>query len=260
MKAVTDTKYYDEIAKALVDEAALQLSYLPSEMAAGLRSVCQYKYGVGYNDGYAIGESQGIQLGIKAQYDEFWDTIQNNGARTNYSRYFSSALWTDDYLKIKYDMVASTMYQCFRENSSVTALDKKRDGSTLIIDGSSISTSTGFNNVFYNCTALVYVGTIISRADAPWDNAFRACNNLQEITFEGTIGKDFDIHWSTKLSAVSLWSILTACNKEAALVTITLPANCIDGKTDTENYIANDTELNTALTNARWNGYTVVFN
>jgi hypothetical protein len=104
------------------------------------------------------------------------------------------------------------------------------------------------------------VGTIISRADAPWDNAFRACNNLQEITFEGTIGKDFDIHWSTKLSAVSLLSILTACNKEGAGVTITLPAKCIDGKTVTETYIANDTELSTALANARTNGYTVAFN
>lgn len=260
MKAVTDTKYYDEIAKVLVDEAALQPSYLPSEMAAGLRSVCQYKYGVGYNDGYANGESQGIQLGIKAQYDEFWDTIQNNGARTNYSRYFSSALWTDDYLKIKYDMVASSMYQCFRENLYITALDKKYDGSPLVIDGSSVSTSTGFQYAFCKCGSLQRIGTIISRADAPWSSAFESCGDLQEIQIEGTIGKAFDIHWSTKLSVASMLSILTACKKESAGVTITLPQKCIDGKTVTETYISNNTELNTALMNARNNGYTVVFN
>lgn len=247
-KVVTDVTHYNEIAKAIQESAGSATTIPPNEMANGIRAVAALKYG----DGFVEGESQGIQLGKKAQYDEFWDTIQNNGERTNYSRYFSSNVWTDERLKIKYDMVASTMYQCFRENSSVTALDKKRDGRTLIIDGSSISTSTGFNNVFYNCTALVYVGTIISRADAPWDNAFRACNNLQEITFEGTIGKDFDIHWSTKLDNPSILSILEACNKSAAGVTVTLPATA-EGK------IENNTELSTAAETARTNGYTIVY-
>lgn len=248
MKAVTDTKYYDDIAYTIgIYGTGDKLK--PSQMAMEINTiVCER-------------EDYGKAQGRQAAYNEFWGKIQNNGGRRNYRRMFGNReAWDDDSFKPVYDMVASTMQECFAVNSTLTSIKYKANGEILTIDGSSISSSTGFNNAFDQMTNLQEIGLIISSANAPWLEAFRNDTNLVEVSFGGTIGKAFDIHYSTKLSSNSLLSILTACNKEGALVTITLPANCIDGKTNTETYIANDTELNTALTNARWNGYTVVFN
>lgn len=200
-----------------------------------------------------------FEAGKKAQYNEFWDTIQNKGARTNYSRAFANRNFNDVLFNPKYDFVASTMYQCFEENDLLTDIRTKSDGSPLVIDGSNISTSTGFARCFYGMENIQYIGLIISSAEASWDRSFQAATSLEEITLGGTIGTAFDIHWSTKLSRGSLLSILNACNKQEAGVTITLPAKCIDGKTVTQTYIANDTELNTALTTATNNGYTISF-
>lgn len=201
----------------------------------------------------------GTEFGGKSCYDKFWDDVQNNGASANYTRMFSNQYWTDSNFKPKYDMVASTMYQCFTENKQITAIDTKVDGTPLIIDGSNISATTGFGRTFYKMSSLQRIGLIISNADAPWVETFGQDSALTEVRFDGTIGSVFDIHWSIKLSRESLLSLLNVCNKQNAGITITLPAKCIDGKMVTETYIANDTELNTALTNAGNSGYTILF-
>lgn len=46
---------------------------------------------------------------------------------------------------------------------------------------------------------------------------------LEEIRFEGVIGKSLDIHWSTKLSMMSLSSIVGCLSKTVSGQTITLP-------------------------------------
>lgn len=258
----TDSEYYTEIANA-ISEYGDYRSCKPSEMRHGVYSVQKRQYESGFSDGqeegYANGLTEGEATGRQAQYDEFWDTIQNSGARTNYSRAFANRNFNDELFNPKYDFVASSMYQCFEENDLLTDIRKKGDGTTLVIDGSSISDSTGFNRCFYGMSNIQYIGKIKSIAAAPWDRTFQSVTSLEEITLEGTIGTAFDIHWSTKLSRGSLLSILNACNKQEAGVTITLPAKCINGKTVTETYIASDSELATALENARKSGYTISF-
>ena len=95
-----------------------------------------------------------------------------------------------------------------------------------------------------------------------WTSCFTSCSKLADFTItSGAIGKNgFDIHWSTKLSKASILSILNACNKANAGVTITLPKNCINGATNTLETIQADTELNTAYINAtQVNNYTITF-
>ena len=250
MKVVTDSKYYDEIGNYIQHRLG-EGTYKPSEMLEKIAIISTNSH----RDGIAEGE----MIGRQAQYNEFWAVYQNNGARNNYTYAFANDNWTDETFKPKYDMVASSMYYCFCDNDKITAIDKKADGSQLVIDGSNITTTTGFYRAFYGMTQLKRIGLIISRADAPWTQAFNGDTNLVEIRFSGTIGTAFDIHWSTKLSRESLLSILNVCNKQNAGITITLPKNCINGSTTTETYIANDTELSTALTNATDNGYTISF-
>jgi hypothetical protein len=108
---------------------------------------------------------------------------------------------------------------------------------------------------------LVTIEKIIIEEDIIIQNWFVNDYALENITIEGTIGQNgFDIHWSTKLSKSSILSILNACNKANAGVTVTLPKKCVDGNQDTLTVITTDTELNTAYINAtQVNNYTITF-
>ena len=144
MKAVTDTKYYDEIAEKLRTYGASCPTHTPADMADAVEEVANFQhsdgyesgfmegytdgeefgwgsgYDVGYDDGYESGESIGRQeaydngyadgsvegeaTGRQVQYDEFWDAYQDNGNRTDYGGAFYGGGWTAENLKPKYDM------------------------------------------------------------------------------------------------------------------------------------------------------------
>lgn len=106
MKAVTDTTYYNEIAKALQDNHYAMLSYMPSEMAQGVNDVAIYKYNDGYESGfregytdgeevgYADGLTQGVVEGRQEQYDEFWDKYLEDVMNGGYATYmFGGSCW-----------------------------------------------------------------------------------------------------------------------------------------------------------------------
>ena len=145
---------------------------------------------------YAKGETNGRQ----AQYDACWDALQNNGTRTNYTMMFANENWTDDVFNPKYDLVSSTFYRCWYGATKITRIPKTLDGST-------ISTSTGFNQAMYGMNNLVRVEKIISRKEAPWTDSFRSCSSLEEIRFDGIIGMDIDFSSCSELSDESVASI-----------------------------------------------------
>jgi hypothetical protein len=110
------------------------------------------------------------------------------------------------------------------------------------------------------CSALETIEIIRSNEGTEFDgNSFNGCSALAHVTFHGTVAKNLDIHWSTKLSRESILSLLQVLKASVTGVTITLPAKCIDTATDTLVFIQGDTELNTAYTQALANGYTIAF-
>lgn len=237
MKAVTDTKYYDEIAKAIQGYTG-DATMTPSEMAENIRGVWDDGHREGYEGGLLIGRADGIQ----AQYDEFWDDYQSNGARVSYELAFAGVRWNDTLYEPKYPIVTSNLLRGYMD-SAIT-------NTKVSIDVTSTS-GAGLSSAF-DGSKLVTIEELIVADHITYNTTFRDCKALVNITFTGTIGKALDIHWSTKLSAASLLSILTACNKENAGVTVTLPATA-EGK------IENSTELSTAAETARTNGYTIVY-
>jgi hypothetical protein len=64
-----------------------------------------------------------------------------------------------------------------------------------------------------------------------YTNWFNYCISLEEICFEGTIGKSLDIHWSTKLSYDSVANIFGHLGGTAS-ATLTLPVSHNDGRYD----------------------------
>jgi hypothetical protein len=68
-------------------------------------------------------------------------------------------------------------------------------------------------------------------------STFKDCIALEKLIIEGVIGQNgFDIHWSTKLTANSLYSIINALSTTTTGLSITLPT------TAKANYNANPPE------------------
>lgn len=194
----------------------------------------------------AENEPEVYDAGKKAEYDRFWDDFQQNGNRTDYNSAFRSAGWTADNFKPKYDIVpvgnSNSVFVTSGINadlveilekqgvvldfSKVTMLGSGFQGSKFthmgVIDCSSF-TPTGTTSLFHNCTVLKRIDKIIVNENITLTNWFAGCSSLEEIRFEGVIGKNLDLHWSTNLTVDSVEDIIEHLGGTAS-ATLTLPA------------------------------------
>lgn len=152
------------------------------------------------DDAFITLESNGYESGKKAEYDAFWDAYQENGNRNNYPYAFYNVGWTDITYNPKYNItIYGNAYALFN-GSKVT--DTKVD-----ID---ISTCTQTGAMFYNSQMRTIRKLIVSPTTVFFANSFQHCENLENITFEGTIDSDISFPQSRKLSADSVQSIVDA--------------------------------------------------
>lgn len=156
------------------------------------------------------------EAGQKSEYDRFWDAFQSNGTLTEYSFAFGGASVNDGWYNPKYPIIATSNTNMFR-NCAIT--DTKVD-----ID---VRGSNG-TYVFNNAEELVNVRKLIVDEVTVFTGWFAYCSALVEIRIEGNIGKSFDIHWSKKLSFMSLDSIVGALSKTVTGQSITLPTTARD--------------------------------
>lgn len=155
-------------------------------------------------DGYSVvvvevDTTQAYENGRKAERDAFWDGFQQNGQRNNYSYAFTSTYWTDDVYHPIHPIVMSGGNTNAYYNNTVTTNTK------VPIDIRGIV----LNNTFRYATALETIPELIVDETTQIGAGFSNAATLKNITISGTIGKDFDIHWSP-LSADSVQSIIDA--------------------------------------------------
>lgn len=234
-------KVYEEekiraIATKIREKAANNKTYTTEEMPSGIDDVYNEGYDYGYEDGetdgFNRGRADGIEAGKKSQYDEFWDNLQENGKKTNYSYAFAYS-WNDTIFCPKYDMKpteASGMFFYTPITDLVEALNRcgrvlDTSNTTTIIDcfyNSKIThvgtfdwrkmTSGGTSRIFRRCAYLHTVDKIIVSATVTFSgDEFGYCTLLKNITFEGTIGqKGLSFSDCTALSKASITSIINA--------------------------------------------------
>lgn len=167
----------------------------------------------------------------KIEYtDNFWDSFQNNGERTDYNYAFYGSGWTSENFKPKYDLVVSSCSYMFAY-SFLNGLNLKE---TLIDLGLKLDTSNtnAISNMFIStgitviptidCSGkstesafvsknILEIEKIIVNEKTSFSNTFMGANNLSKLTVEGNISKlGFNVQWSTLLSHDSLISILNA--------------------------------------------------
>lgn len=184
----------------------------------------------------------GADVGGKSWYDELWDDIQDYGNRTNYTSGFRD--WMSTTITPKYLIRTVGLYEMFSNcnkletlpelkcanengvfNSCYTAFQMCLKLKTIDIDVMNGNTSSSaWSSAFRYCQELVHIKKLGVLESQVFNKTFEYCHKLESMIVEGTIGQNgFDIHWSTKLSADSLKSIINALSTTTTGLTITLP-------------------------------------
>lgn len=170
----------------------------------------------------------GIEEGKKAEWDAFWDSYQDYGNRRNYNTLFYNSGWTAITFKPKYDMICTYASSMFAA-SHIVEINKKVD----------VTNSTSVATMFANATYLKTItNLIVSENNDLSGNVFLNCGALENLTISGTIGKNVDVHWSTKLTHDSLMSIINHLKDGVSGLTVTLGATNLAKLTDAEKAIA----------------------
>lgn len=181
------------------------------------------------------------EAGKKAEYDAFWDGYLATPKKTGIGYCLFAGVGWNENTKIPYKIDFITNgYNMFIYSGNIPKTELAK------IDFSKITTFfpvfnysniqhipeldtrgvSSLGTVFAYVTSLISIDNIILRDDGSQTslNLFNNNINLEEVRFAGIIGQNgFDIHWSTKLSADSLKSIINTLSTTTTGLTITLP-------------------------------------
>ena len=209
MKVVTDNKHYNDIADAIREKTGTENTYTPAEMASGVNEV--------------------YEAGKKAEYDEFWDVILDNGKRSEFSSAF--AYWKCEYLRPTQKVKAGGLIsQMFRNNPLLRKVEREYfDLSNATTSETSSSggnyfmfsdcpeleeiediglKSAYYHTTFADCPKLKRIAVVRSTEDTMFNSTFRRNTSLKEIEIEGVIGKNISFSFSP-LTVESMKSIIT---------------------------------------------------
>lgn len=208
----------------------------------------------GYTEGYSTGKQDGYVEGKQAEYDAFWNMIQDHGNRTDYGQAFRNWRSRTEYLRPKYKVVPTastsamnTFYNCEglkKVEAEYFDFSKKPRGAyqgsgwyhTFTtcgeleeIEDIGIMPDTDLTNTFAHCPNLkkvamirVDVNTVIS------SGIFENCKSLESVTFDGEIGYGMNLKWSTKLTRASIENIINHLSDNGSGKTLTLSKAAVD--------------------------------
>jgi hypothetical protein len=208
-----------------------------------------------YQSGVAVGVKQSGEV-VK---NEFWDGFTDNGNRVYYARAFY--YWGAEYIRPTRKIIPTTADSAMNVFSFNTKLKKVE---AAYFDFSQKPRGTGtqsgyyytfydckaleeiedigmqpdftYNTAFANCVKLHTIAKMRADEDTAFTNAFDYCIALQTVTFEGVIGKNLNIRWSTKLSKDSISNIVS----------------CLSGTAEGKTLTLSKTAVNNAFTDAEW--------
>lgn len=215
------------IADKIREKTGRSNTYKPQEMAENI------------NDVYDAGK--------QAEYDAFWDSLQQRGTRTGYNNAFCH--WKTDIFKPKYNMKptrADGMFNVFSskvdlvehlkacgvtlDTSKATAMQNFCSYSQLVRVGEiSFVSAAHANSAFEYARELVTIDKMIlaTSGSQALSNTFLYADKLENITIEGVIGQNISFGYSP-LSKDSIISIVNALSSTASGKTLTLKKTAVN--------------------------------
>lgn len=207
------------------------------------------------------------QEGRLAEQSDFWDMFQHNGKRKTYLNAFRG--WSAEYIRPKYKAVVTDINGCGYVFGDCTNL-KKVEAQYFDFSQKPTGTNnnTGYLYTFDNCATLEEIEDIglvpqfiYSRTfgycyklktiakmgvdeNTQFANAFIACTQLENLTIEGTIGKNgFNLKDSRVLSKASITSVINALSEEPEVnsPTITLSKTAVENAFPLQDCLTNAT-------------------
>lgn len=192
------------------------------------------------------------EAGKKAEYDEFWDGIQQNGTRTNYGWGFMR--WGSEYIRPKYKVIPTELggaynmiYICpklKKVESAYFDLSQVPYGTSGTqsyayqfatcpeleeIEDVGLQPSISYSNFCSGDSKLRKVACVRLDKNSAVTNMFISCINLEEVTFEGEIGQSgIDLKRSTKLNRASIESLINCLSKDATGQSLTLSKTAVN--------------------------------
>ncbi len=203
--------------------------------------------------------AEAFDNGRQAEYDSHWNAITRNGARTNYSSFFTTADMTGQHLPEIFKPVAT--FRLFYSYQGIE-LPQGLDLSLMYTESTDVKTGSigsefayatnvlhfydcGFpavktySNTYARCRSAVTIDIFRVREDTTYTNVFIECNNLQNIVIEGTIGQTgLNFQWSTKLSKASITSVINALSSTTSGLTVTISETAKESAFTTEEWAA----------------------
>ena len=182
----------------------------------------------------------GVEEGRQAQYDEFWDSYQQNGKRTDWNYAFSGVCWTDENFKPKYDITFENGTNVFYfsgiknlkqvlndcnvklnfENCNPDCMYYFANGANFThvpeVGNTNLITA---HHAFRDCKLLESVDNFIVGEKTDFSYCFLGTSALKEIRFSGIIAKNVDFK-DCPLSKESTLSIFSALSPTAEGMTV----------------------------------------
>lgn len=153
--------------------------------------------GDGKIDTYAEKISQISSGGGDSHYDTFWNSVQENGKRTNYNYAFYGMSWNNTTFKPKYDFkTATSAISMFQANSATE------------IPEIYMPFVTALTSTFASCKASKINKITVSEA-CTFTSTFIWCSRLEEIEFGSTISNSISFEHCTVLSKKSFENIVS---------------------------------------------------
>ena len=159
------------------------------------------------------------EAGKQAKENDFWEVFQDGGKTQNYYYAFAYGRFNDSNYNPKYDIRCSSgttpsRYMFYQSGITDTKVGIYANANNLY-------------QAFNAATQLETIRLLNVYETTTFDTAFNNCTSLKNITFEGVIGLDIDIHWSP-LTTESIVNIIEHLSTTASGKTLTLNTKAVN--------------------------------
>ena len=193
------------------------------------------------------------EKGKQTQFNNFWDRYLNEDVVTtnvSHMQKFSGIGWNDDTFYPTKDLKVGYGYMWFMYNrvtnikqrlidcgvkldfSNASDLGSFYEGCVSSevpeIDLTNVSRSTGAQRLFYECKKLITIDKIRTKNTIAYGNDFIGCVALENLGWDGIIGKSIDIGDSTKLTTESIVNTFEHLGADTVDETLSLSKIAVD--------------------------------